>query len=98
MKEKWVKVEGGETYVKIDSGYTQIEIDKIIEMDKPCTYVVSIWYRGLRSRIKITSERESKEETQKILDKFMNFFVDDEFDIIDMDVIAELAKETYLNK
>lgn len=98
MKEKWIKVEGGETYVKIDSGYTQIEIDKIIEMDKPCTYVVSIWDRGLRPLIKITSERESKEETQKILDKFMNFFVDDEFDIIDMDVIAELAKETYLNK
>lgn len=92
MKEKWIKVEGGETYVKIDSGYTQIEIDKIIEMGKPCRYVVSIWDRGLRSRIKITSERESKEETQKILDKFMNFFVDDEFDIIDMDVIVELAK------
>lgn len=92
MKEKWIKVEGGERYVKIDSEYTQIEIDKLIARDKPCTYVVSIWDRDLKSRIKITNERESKEETQKILDKFMNFFVDDEFDIIDMDVIAELAK------
>lgn len=92
MKEKWIKIEGGERYVKIDSEYTQIEIDKLIEIDKPCTYVVSIWDRDLKSRIKITHERESKEETQKILDKFMNFFVDDEFDIIDMDVIAELAK------
>lgn len=98
MKEKWIKVEGGERYVKIDSEYTQIEIDKLIEMGKTCTYVVSIWHRDLKSRIKITNERESKEETQKILDKFMTFFADDDFDIIDMDVIAELAKETYLNK
>lgn len=96
MKEKWIKVEGGERYVKIDSEYTQIEIDKIIEMGKPCTYVVSVWHRDLRSRIKITNERESKEETQKILDKFMTFFADDDFDIIDMDVIAELAREPYL--
>lgn len=91
MKEKWIKVEGGERYVKIDSEYTHIEIDTLIEMDKPCTYVVSIWHRDLRSHITITDERESKEETEKILDKFMNFFVDDDFDIVDMDVIVALA-------
>lgn len=91
MKEKWIKIEGGEKYVKIDGEYTHIEIDKLIEMGKPCTYVVSIWDRDLKSRIKITNERESKEETQEVLDKFMMFFVDDDFDIVDMDVIVALA-------
>lgn len=91
MKEKWIKIEGGEEYVKVDGEYTHIEIDTIIEAGEPCMYVVSIWDRNLRSRIKITDERESKEEAKKIMDKFMNFFVDDDFDIVDMDVIVALA-------
>lgn len=91
MKEKWIKIEGGEKYVKVEDEYTHIEIDRLSHGSNFYTFNVSIWNRDFRSRITITRERESKEEAQKILDKFMNFFVDDDFDIVDMDVIVALA-------
>lgn len=95
MKNRWIKTNFEEypyVYEKLTDDIVTFAIDSVCGV----YYVMMMDLKGTTTYL--SEQIDAEELASLVLDKLMMFVTDEDFNVIDMDVIMELAENDYLKR
>lgn len=95
MKNRWIKAyfeEYSAVYEKLTDDIVSFAVDSVCGV----YYVMMKDSKG--NTTYLSEQIDSEELASLVLDKLMMFVTDEDFNVIDMDVIMELAENDYLKR